>query len=186
MFDLKLKTFRFDTTMPVTICTIADTAELTLLVNKSYRGDSSKRGWTTEAHLLSGNRIDEETMCLYLNTPNVTILKYTDDTETIQACVYLEDKNDKLYLGMLSVNPELQAGGIGRQLLAAADVFASEKNLPLILITVISTRVELIAWYERRGFSETGVQIPFHVEEKFGVPNAPIVLIEMQKHLIEK
>lgn len=169
--------------MPITISTIADAATLTLLVNTSYRGDSSKKGWTTEAHLLSGNRIDEETMAQYLDTPDVTILKYTDNTEQIQACVYLEDKRDKLYLGMLSVNPELQAGGIGRQLLDAAELFALEKGISLIMITVISTRVELIAWYQRRGYKATGVELPFHVDEKFGIPNTPIVLIQMEKHI---
>lgn len=169
--------------MPITTSTLADSAALTRLVNKAYRGDSSKRGWTSEAHLLSGNRIDEDTITQYLNNGNVTILKYVDNTEQIQGCVYLEGKTNKLYLGMLSVDPDLQAGGIGRQLLAAAEILAASKRLRLIIITVISTRTELIAWYNRRGFKANGKEIPFHAEEKFGIPNTPIVLIEMEKRI---
>jgi hypothetical protein len=57
---------------------------------------------------LDGNRIDEATLQEYLNDPEVTILKYTDDADDIKACVYLQDKGEnEIYLGMLSVYPEM-------------------------------------------------------------------------------
>jgi hypothetical protein len=38
-------------------------------------------------------------------------------------------------------------------------------------MTVIAQRVELIAWYERRGYSRTGETRPFpYGEERFGRP----------------
>ncbi|GAB3930661.1 GNAT family N-acetyltransferase [Mucilaginibacter myungsuensis] len=169
--------------MPVTIATPINVTALTIIVNTAYRGESSQRGWTSEAHLLSGSRIDETTMAGYFTDPNVTILKHTDNEDSITGCVYLEAKQNKLYLGMLSVHPDLQDGGIGRQLLAAADEFATLHQLPVIAITVISTRTELIEWYERRGFVRTGGELPFHAGEKFGKPHQPIVLIEMEKRL---
>jgi ribosomal protein S18 acetylase RimI-like enzyme len=169
--------------MPVTISTSADVAALNLLVNSAYRGDSSKKGWTTEAHLLSGKRIDEDTIAQYYLNPAIYILKYTDDNNQIQGCVYLERKNDKLYLGMLSVNPELQATGIGRQLLDEAAVYALSVGIYKIEITVISTRVELIGWYKRRGYKETGEIRPFHADEKFGIPREKIELLVMEKNL---
>jgi ribosomal protein S18 acetylase RimI-like enzyme len=168
--------------MPVTLATYNNVSELTKLVNKAYRGDSSKKGWTTEAHLLDGNRIDEDTMTGYFTTPGVYILKYTDDNDgEIKGCVYLEEKEGKLYLGMLSVNPYLQAGGIGRMLLQEAEKFALSRNLHVIGITVISTRIELISWYQRRGYEATGETLPFHVEEKFGIPRQKIELLVMEK-----
>lgn len=170
--------------MPVTLATLNDVSELTKLVNKAYRGDSSKKGWTTEAHLLDGNRIDEETITGYFTTPGVHILKSKDDNEDqIKGCVYLQEKDDQLYLGMLSVDPELQAGGIGRRLLHEADAFALSLNIKTIGITVISTRVELINWYQRRGYKATGVILPFHVEKKFGIPRGKIELLVMEKRL---
>lgn len=170
--------------MPVSKATVNDVAALNLLVNTAYRGDASKRGWTTEAHLLDGNRIDEITLTEYLTAKGVTILKYTDDTNTIKACVYLQDKGEELYLGMLSVYPELQAGGIGRLLILEAEKLAIENGIPLITISVISTRTELIAWYIRRGFEHTGEPLPFHIEEKFGIPRGPIELITMKKRVL--
>ena len=171
--------------MPAAKATLSDTSELNFLVNSAYRGDTSKKGWTTEANLLDGNRIDEETLRGYLNDPAITILKYTDDGGHIQACVYLENKGDELYLGMLSVNPELQAGGIGRLLLHEAEAIAAELAIQVIMITVISTRAELIAWYHRRGYKATGEVLPFHAEEKFGIPRDVIELIVMKKHLVD-
>lgn len=169
--------------MPVTKATTADIAELNLLVNSAYRGESSKKGWTTESDLLSGSRIDEETIATYFDIPNVQLLKYTDGEGHIRGCVYLENKGDKLYLGMLSVWPEMQAAGIGRELLSQAEVFAAGQGLPVIVITVISTRNELIDWYKRRGYAATGEVLPFHAEEKFGKPNAPIELMVMEKKI---
>ena len=167
--------------MSVFKSTSADASALTLLVNTSYRGDASKKGWTTEAHLLSGNRIDERTISEYLTDPNVTILKYTGNEDRLKGCVYLENKTDYLYLGMLSVLPHLQAAGIGRELLLSAEVFARKMNLPVIKMTVISCRVELIAWYKRRGYKETGEVLPFHIPEKFGIPNTYIELLVLEK-----
>ncbi|MEN0054829.1 MAG: hypothetical protein AAGC65_14235 [Mucilaginibacter sp.] len=48
-------------------------------------------------------------------------------------------------------------------------------------MTVISTRSELINWYERRGYSFTGEIQPFHDHGRFGNPRQPIELIVMEK-----
>src|ERR1700759_3258294 len=99
--------------MPIKKATLADTAELTKLVNSAYRGESSQKGWTTEAHLLDGIRVDEPTMAEYLQDAATTILKYTNDEGAIIGSVYLQVRMQKLYLGMLTVSPTLQTNGIG-------------------------------------------------------------------------
>jgi GNAT superfamily N-acetyltransferase len=167
--------------MPITKATAADVPELNVLVNSAYRGESSKKGWTTEAHLLDGIRIDDETLYGYFNDPKITILKNLDDEGRITGCVYLEKRPPKLYVGMFSVSPVLQAGGIGRALLLAAEDFAREVDCHTLTMTVISTRLELISWYERRGFKATGETQPFHDGKKFGIPKAEIELIVMEK-----
>jgi len=172
--------------MSITQATLSDAAELTALVNSAYRGESSQAGWTTEAHLLDGIRIDEPTMHEYLQAPDTTILKYTDEEGRIIACVYLQKfSNNRLYLGMLSVSPTLQAGGIGRQLLQQAGVWAKKLGCKTIFMTVITTRFELIEWYKRRGYEDTGKREPFHDTKRFGVPRGeePIQLMVLEKEV---
>lgn len=169
--------------MQITKATIADASELTKLVNSGYRGESSKKGWTTEAHLLDGIRIDEMAMIKYFQDPYITILKYVNHENKIIGCVYLEVKDERLYLGMLTVAPLLQANGIGRQLLHQAEIVATELNCKFIYMTVIKSRRELIAWYERRGYTATGEILPFHDGTRFGVPKEEIQLAVFEKEL---
>jgi GNAT superfamily N-acetyltransferase len=169
--------------MPITKATAADVPQLNVLVNSAYRGESSKKGWTTEANLLDGIRIDEETLQGYFDDPKITILKNTEDDGSITGCVYLEDRTPKLYVGMFSVSPDLQAKGTGRALLHAAEDFARQINCTTLTMTVISTRHELISWYERRGFAATWEVLPFHDGTRFGVPREKIELIVMEKEV---
>jgi ribosomal protein S18 acetylase RimI-like enzyme len=79
----------------------------------------------------------------------------------------LKAKENELYLGMLTVSPELQNSGIGKKLLQQAEIFAAELGLQKIVMTVISVREELISWYKRNGYVDTGVREPFPVSEVF-------------------
>jgi N-acetylglutamate synthase-like GNAT family acetyltransferase len=168
--------------MPITRAQITDVPEIVALVNSAYRGETSKQGWTSESHLLEGIRINEAELTSYFAKPEVTLLKYTDDAGQIIGCVYLEQtKSNKLYLGMLTVNPTLQASGIGRQLLAAADDYARQMGCTAIKISVITSRTELIAWYQRRGFIATGQTMPLVTETS--VAKVPVELMIMEKEV---
>jgi ribosomal protein S18 acetylase RimI-like enzyme len=140
-----------------------------------------KKGWTTEAHLLDGElRTDQETLdhLMYMGS----FLKYTEGNK-IQGCVYLQNQNEKLYLGMLSLSPDIQARGIGKKLLAASEKYAREKNCSSIIMNVISIRHELINWYERHGYKQTGEIKPFPADNKFGVPLTSLEFIVLKKNL---
>ena len=169
--------------MPITKATQTDVPELNVLVNSAYRGESSKKGWTTEADLLDGLRIDEETLNRYFEDPNIIILKNTDEAGQITGCVYLEVRKPKLYVGMFSVSPLLQGKGVGRDLLVAAEAYAKQLNCQTLVMTVISIRTELISWYERRGYKATGETEPFHDGTKFGIPKQPIELTVLEKEV---
>lgn len=160
---------------------LTNVAELNTLINLSYRGDSSKKGWTTEADLLDGLRIDEATLAEYIGDSNTTVLKYTNDSDEIEGCVYLNLNEGKLYIGMLTVNPTMQNSGIGKQLLAAAEAHAIERGCHKLWMTVITTRHELIAYYQRKGFNLTGELKPFPTDTKFGVQKQPLKLLVMEK-----
>ncbi|GAB4032945.1 GNAT family N-acetyltransferase [Spirosoma gilvum] len=157
-----------------------DIPALDKLVNSAYRGESSKKGWTTEADLLGGIRTDEQGLKAMLQNPKATILTYLEDGQ-LMGCVYLETKEDELYLGMLTVSPEAQANGIGRKLLEAAEQYARAQQCQAVTMTVITVRQELIAWYERRGYQSTGETKPFPNDPSFGLPKQPLEFMVMKK-----
>jgi ribosomal protein S18 acetylase RimI-like enzyme len=160
----------------------ADVSKLVRLVNSAYRGDSSKKGWTTEADLLDGIRTDEESMTALLQQEGSTLLKCEDEQQAVIGCVNLQSQGNKLYLGMLTVSPDLQGGGVGKRLLTVAEDFARENKFSFIVMSVISVRSELIAWYERKGYVKTGEKKPFPMNDpKFGLPKQHLEFIIMEK-----
>ena len=146
----------------ISIATIADIPVITDLLNTAYRGEASKKGWTTEAHLISGNqRTDQNNVAELIYKPGSVFLKYTQEDNQIVGCVNLQQHDNKIYLGMLSVTPILQGAGIGKKLLFAAEEYANTLQCTSIYMSVISIRNELINWYERYGYSDTGERKPF-------------------------
>jgi ribosomal protein S18 acetylase RimI-like enzyme len=159
----------------------ADTPTHVPRVNAAYRGEDGQQGWTTEAHLLKGARTNAESIAELLQAANSIILKCLNEDGSLAGCVHLEQQGEKLYLGMLSVWPQMQGRGIGKHLLAAAADHASKNNCAHIRITVIAARPELIAWYERHGYQRTGEIQPFHHGEKFGIQQQPLELVVLEK-----
>ena len=162
-----------------------DVPALVKLVNSAYRGEGSKQGWTTEADLLDGLRADDTLLSEMINQPGAVILKCESGESGIIGCVNLQQQSGKLYLGMLTVSPAMQAHGIGKQMLAAAEEYAHQHHCKGIVMTVISVRGELIAWYERHGYVKTGETKPFPAEERFGIPKQHLEFIVLEK-IIQK
>lgn len=167
--------------MKISETSFADVTDICTLVNSAYRGESSRKGWTTEADLLGGIRIDEDTLLHYFDENNSTILKCTNDDRQITGCVYLKMESEFLYLGMLTVAPALQGNGIGKMLLQASEEKAKQLGCKSIVMTVITKRHELIDWYKRHGYYETGQKQPFPKGEKFGMPKVPLEFLVMEK-----
>jgi ribosomal protein S18 acetylase RimI-like enzyme len=167
--------------MSITPATLTDVPKLVVLINSAYRGESSKKGWTTEANLIGGQRTDKEDLIEQMTDPDAIILKYTDDEGNITGCVYMQKRGEKMYLGMLTVSPELQAAGLGRKLLAAAEEYTRSINYHTITMTVITTRNELLEWYERRGYTKTGEVIPLNITERNGILKQPVDMYRLEK-----
>jgi ribosomal protein S18 acetylase RimI-like enzyme len=167
----------------ITALQIADTEELIKLVNSAYRGDSSKKGWTTEADLLDGIRTDESAIRSQLERPGASMLVAKNSTNQLLGCVYLQAQGFHLYLGMLTVAPDLQGGGLGKQLLAAGEAYGRSIGCSSVVMTVIDVRHELIDWYKRRGYNPTGEIKPFPSDPSFGIPKQPLQFMIMEKRL---
>lgn len=149
----------------------ADASAVAMLVNSAYRGESSRVGWTTEADLLGGQRVDADLLLATLSRAGSVIL-LLEDSDLLMGCVHLEQTEAGAYLGMLTIRPTAQSAGLGRQILEAGERWATEQWSSLVMhMTVIVQRTELIAWYERRGYARTGQRKPFpYGDERFGVP----------------
>lgn len=177
-----LNIFVFFQTMKIETALKNDIPALDVLVNKGYRGDSSRKGWTTEADLLDGLRTDAKALEALMNESGSYILKVVNQQGTIIACVNLKEKGTKLYLGMLTVDPELQGAGIGKQLLKAAEEKAIDLQKESIIMTVITIRKELIDWYNRHGYTDTGLREPFPTgDPSFGAPKQPLEFMVLEK-----
>lgn len=168
--------------MKIRPATLADLAPLDRLVNSAYRGDSSRQGWTTEADLLDGIRTSESSLARMIQAQNAVILVAEVDDD-IQACVYLEQKVDVLYLGMLTVKPDLQGKGLGALLMKAAEERAITLGCRAVQMSVITLRDNLIAYYKRKGYEDTGERKPFPDDPEFGIPKQPLEFMVMEKPL---
>ena len=158
--------------MKLSAATPADLPDLHALIESAYRGDSARAGWSHEADLLDGQRTDLEALTAALDDAAQQLLVFREG-ERITACVSLTDRGDRLtYLGLLTVEPRRQATGLGRMMLAAAEDHAvGDCNANRIEMTVIAQRIELVAWYQRRGYALTGERRPFQFDEsRFGKP----------------
>ena len=143
-------------------------------MNSAYRGELATKGWTSESYLLGGQRTDEASLRADLAAkPGATILTMRDaEGEPPCASVWIEPaEGEAWYVGMVTVSPLRQDGGLGRTMLDAAETYARERGGKTMEMTVISVRDTLIAWYERRGYRLTGQTEPFpYGDERFGVP----------------
>lgn len=170
--------------LTITLAGKQDIPNLEALVNGAYRGESSKKGWTTEADLLDGIRTNQQVLAGMVTRGDSIVLKCTNGNNDLVGCVYLQKKEEKVYLGMLTVAPDKQSKGIGKKLLQAAEEYAETQDCTSITITVISLRKELITWYERRGYKATGETKPFPSNDpRFGLPKQQLEFLVMEKQL---
>lgn len=160
-----------------------DIPTLTSLLNRSYRGESSRAGWTTEADLLSGKRIDEEGLTQLLNDPESLIL-IAHSEDTVFATIHAHHENESVHFGLFAVEPSLQGEGIGKELLAYAESEAIRKwEVSTAIMEVITRRNELIAYYERRGYVRSGETIAFPESNLWDQKVDFLELIRLKKHL---
>lgn len=151
--------------------TDADIEAIVALVTSAYRGESSRAGWTTEADLLDGARIDPEVLRADIARDGSRVVLAERDSALL-ACAHVAVDGEAGYFGMFSVVPGLQGGGIGKQVLAECErIVRDDWRLPAMRMTVIDVRDELIAFYQRRGYRRTGITKPFpYGDARFGEP----------------
>lgn len=156
------------------------------LVESAYRGASGLRGWTTESHLLDGQRTDAADVGELIARPGSRILLAERDGQLLASC-HLERQGDTGYFGMFAVGPAAQRSGLGKQVLAEAERIARDEwGCRRMHMTVIVQRDELIGWYQRRGYRRTGEFKPFpYGDERFGIPRRDDLRFEVLSKQLE-
>jgi ribosomal protein S18 acetylase RimI-like enzyme len=157
--------------MPTNLRTASesDAAEISTLVNRAYRPAPHERRWTHEADLISGPRTSTAQV-LSLFGPKSCILVLTAGSKIV-ACVHLLNGESSVYIGMLATDPTLQTQGLGKQMLMHAEQYATAHfNASVFEMSVLSSRPELLAFYQRRGYVCTGEIEDYPVSAGVGQP----------------
>lgn len=137
----------------------SDAGVLVDLVHRAYRTEG---GWTTEAHLVSGQRADaDEIRAAILDDEHLLLVAERDGA--VVGCCYtaLHADGAGAELGLFAVDPDVQGGGIGRALLEEQARRRAAEGLASLDLRVLNSRPELAAWYERCGFRDVGRPVPF-------------------------
>jgi GNAT superfamily N-acetyltransferase len=165
------------------IAQINDLKQLSQFVNRAYRGESARLGWTHEADLLDGTRVEESLLQEELSRGVSFIMAF--EVDKIVGCYHFELKDSQTaYVGMITVEPENQGQGLGKILIDHATQNARDAGCGLLALTVMSDRHELIAYYERRGFHLTGIGEDFNPgDTRYGLPRKKLRLIQMIRNL---
>jgi GNAT superfamily N-acetyltransferase len=151
-----------------------DVEDLTLLINAAF---------VVERLVFDGNRVDDLGIRAYMSGGTFLIAEDSGalDSGGLVGCVYIESHGDRSYLGLLSVRPQRQGTGIGRQLVTAAENFARESGSRAMDLRVISARGEqLLPFYRRLGYEVVRTE-PFPPDL---ATKAPSHYILMSKPLI--
>ncbi len=163
-----------------------EVVEVAALVNDAYRATGRIKGWTSEAHLLGGQRIDADMLAEILERDGSRILLARLDGR-LGACIHLERVSPTVAaFGLFAIRPAIQGQGLGRSVIVYAECWAKAHwGARQAEITVIDLRRDLVAWYLRMGYRFTGERKAFpYGDERFGIPKrSDLALAVMRKTL---
>jgi ribosomal protein S18 acetylase RimI-like enzyme len=146
----------------------ADAENIARLVNAAF---------VPERFFIEGDRTDPEKVRGLLQKGRFVL---AEDGGVLAACVYIELHGERGYFGLLAVDPERQRSGLGSQLVALAENDCRLAGCHFMDLTVVNLRTQLLTFYRRLGYVETGTQ-PFPEEQH--APRVPCHLISMSKLL---
>jgi GNAT superfamily N-acetyltransferase len=135
-------------TLQLRTATPSDIGVMTRLVNTAF---------AVERFFIEGERISLDEIRLRFETGTFLIAELDGRCSGV---VYVELRGERGYIGLLSVNPERQGRGIGRQLMSAAEEHCRASGCLAVDLQIVNLRDELPAFYARLGYVENGT-LPF-------------------------
>lgn len=175
------------------IAETSDAEEIAGLVNRAYRPPAGQGGWTHESHLVAGPRTTPSQIRTLVETQPALLLLCSAAENAAEsaapqviACVHVQvDASGCAHIGMLATLPERQGQGLGARMLRLAESHACRRlHATQAKMSVLSSRPELLAFYERRGYVPTGETYPYPVASGVGAPRiSGIEVIVMARQL---
>jgi GNAT superfamily N-acetyltransferase len=147
----------------------SDAEEITRVINAAFA--------PAEKAFIDGDRVTLADVLDYLERG---VFLIAEDKLVIKGCVYLEQRGDeRTYLGLLSVDPDVQGTGVGSLLMEAGENRSRTRKSLFIDILTVNHRTELKSFYKNRGYNETGTSaFPTDIPTKL-----PCHFINMTKEL---
>lgn len=169
---------------------ISDITNLVDLINSAYRQQEG-RSWTSESEIVTGDRINAKQLEQALAQDNFQLFVAELD-EQIVACIGLTFTQHDVEIGTFCIATTLQNQGIGKYVLDFSEQYVHDKVLSThchfthFVMWVLSVRHELIAYYQRRGYIQTGIVEDYPLNANVGIPIVDLHLIEMRKSVASK
>ncbi|HYM79175.1 MAG TPA: GNAT family N-acetyltransferase [Candidatus Dormibacteraeota bacterium] len=154
--------------MQLRLAAIEDAGAITALINAAFRN--------AEAFLIDRDRVDSEVVHSLLEKGKFLV---ADDSGILAGCVYVELRDERAYLGLLSVDPHRQRTGLGSTLMNEAERYCAEAGCKFMDLQIVNLRRELPSFYHLRGYVETGTA-PFTPGLN---PKLPCHFVKMSKPL---
>ncbi|WP_434057132.1 GNAT family N-acetyltransferase [Acinetobacter silvestris] len=140
-----------------------------------------------------GDRIQQQQLEDLIKQQNNQLLIaeiQSKDKKTIIACIGLTYLNLEFEIGTFCIAPHWQNQGIGKHVLAYAESYSQayvkqqQAELNYYVMWVLNVRNELIEYYERRGYVQTGEIEAYPVDANVGQPIVDLHLIKMKKSVV--
>ncbi|QFY78931.1 N-acetyltransferase [Alcaligenes faecalis] len=115
-------------------------------------------------------------------TPNSQVLVAVRNDEIVTCVQVTYDKSD-CWIGMLATLPTEQNSGMGKKMLLAAETYAIKNFAPArLMMSVLSSRPELLSLYQRRGYKLTGNTTNYPLNAGVGTPLLnDLLVLELSK-----
>lgn len=167
------------------LATIDDAPQVQQLVQAAFRAPDGREGWTADMELGNRFRIEVEQVAATITRADGVVLMTTVAGNLVASVEVVKRSDGHARLSMLSVDQRYQSNGLGRQVLEYAEDYCRRTwSATAMELNALSTRQNLISWYQRRGYRETGETSPFPREE-FSDLDLPedLCFVEMEKDL---
>lgn len=172
-------------TLDTQIARRSDIFALFDIINSAYCSGEACVTWKNPPGQTGGERISIEELeeVITSETKQLLVVRNTQDEPVACVLVELDSAGDAMF-GMLSVSPGCQNQGLGRRLIRLAEMYAQQWfHAPVIRAHVIPERDELIAWYERLGYTKSPVCVPFSEKDSAQIKTASRLFAEIYKPL---
>ena len=142
----------------IRLATPADAEKITAVINAAFH--------IVEVFFIDGPRIEQAEVEQLLGKGAFLL---AEAGGKLNGCVYVELRGERSYLGLLSVDPAYQQGGLGSLLMLEAEKYCRDRGSRFMDIYIVNLRTDLPTFYQRRGYVENGTT-PFPADIATKIP----------------